>query len=1313
MSLINCHCHTDYSNIRLLDSTNQVHTLLETAVKMGYRGVAITEHEVLSSHLKAIQTVKKMKKEGKMTQDFKLILGNEIYLVDSVEEVRDNYKAGVTKFPHFILLAKNAKGHELLRKLSSRAWSNSFYTGTMERVPISKKEVEEIIGNDKGNLIASTACLGSETNIRLIEIKQALEDNNEQLATELRIKLHKFLNWCIEIFGKENFFIELQPAYSDEQIYCNKKLLQIAEHYDLKVIVTTDAHYLRPEDRDIHKAFLNAKDGEREVDSFYEACFVQNINEIKERLNYIDENIVNEAIKNTLLIGEMVEDYDLEHDPIIPKMELPKFEVRHIFEPAYKQYDYINKMANSDNEQNRYLIKLIEDGFEEKLLKGNKKLSKEEFHKILKRLDDELGELWEISEKLNQAMSSYYITVRDIINLIWNDDDCSGGNSLVGVARGSAAGFLINYLLDITQINPMEYELPHWRHLHKSRVSLPDIDIDTEGSKREQILKALQNKFGEDRILQIATFGTEKSKSALQTACRGLGIDNDISLYLSGMIPFERGENWTLSDCFYGNEEKNRKPIKEFIREVEKYPKLKETALKIEGLINKRSSHAAGVIIFNDAYTKTNAMMKTPKGASITQFDMGDCEAMGSLKFDLLTVEALDKIRVTLNLLLENKEIEWQGNLKETYKKYLHPDVLEYDDPKLWEMVGKDEVMDLFQFSTDVGQQAVVKVKPRNLLEAAVTNSLMRLMSDGDEQPVDTYIKYRNNIELWYKEMRDYGLNNKEIKVMEKYLKDIYGVADTQEVVMQMAMDKDVVGFDIKNSDKIRKGIAKKQEKVIQEIKEMFFKKGREIGTSDNLLSYVWNVQFKRQFGYSFSILHTLAYSVIALQQLNLNYKYNPLYWNTACLTVNSGGIDDEGDDLEDKKTRGTDYGKVASAIGNIRQRGIKIDLPDVNKAEFGFKPDIENNSIIFGMKGINGIGDDVVHTIIANRPYKSFDDFIERMYKTGKVKKSQVLQFIKAGSFDSFDDRKKIMRQFVSLIVEPKESLNMQNFNTLLKNNLIPEQYSLECRFYKFRNYISKNVYATTTNPKDRHFLLDDISTQFFFKHFSDKSVVNTVDGKLIVSEKEFKKEYDKKMEKVKEWVGTKEALDALNNALIQNEWNKYCSGSLSKWEMDSLFYYYHEHELAHVDKNKYGIVNFFEQSEEPIAVRSYTWRGRQMYEYNTYRIVGTVLDKNKNKHTVTLLTNDGVVVVKFYSGAFSHYNQQISQSIGNGKKVVLEESWFTRGNKLMITGFRRGSNFIPKTYRNSVYQHTVALIEDIDDQGNLILTTERVRIG
>ncbi|WP_299831692.1 hypothetical protein [uncultured Metabacillus sp.] len=459
-----------------------------------------------------------------------------------------------------------------------------------------------------------------------------------------------------------------------------------------------------------------------------------------------------------------------------------------------------------------------------------------------------------------------------------------------------------------------------------------------------------------------------------------------------------------------------------------------------------------------------------------------------------------------------------------------------------------------------------------------------------------------------------------------------------------------------------------------------------------------------------------MAYSVIALQELNLNYHYNPLYWNTACLTVNSGGIEDEEDlDNEDeeeddkKKTRATNYGKVASAIGTIRQRGVKVNLPDINKAQFGFTPDIQNDSIVFGLKGLNGIGDEVVHLIMQHRPYNSFGDFLDRMFETGLVKKGQIIQLIKAGCFDSFEDRIEIMKKFIKIVSEPKEKLTMQNFNMLMVNDLIPDKFNLEIRFFKYKNYISKNVLKTISKPKDKLLIIDDIASNFYSEHFSDDAVVDTHEGQLVVSENKFKKLYDKKMEEIKEWISSEEALNSLNQKLLENEWDKYASGSISKWEMDSLSYYYNEHELAHVNKEKYGIANFFELPEEPIKGKPYTWRGRQMFEYELTRLAGTVLDRNKTKHTISLLTPDGVVTVKMYSSKFSYYAKQISEKQGD-KKVVIEKSWFTRGNLLMFTGYRRGNNFVVKTYKNSIYQNSVSLINKVDEEGNLYLTTERV---
>jgi len=229
-----------------------------------------------------------------------------------------------------------------------------------------------------------------------------------------------------------------------------------------------------------------------------------------------------------------------------------------------------------------------------------------------------------------------------------------------------------------------------------------DVDLDSQQTKRPQILQALKNYYGSDNVLNIITFGTEKSKSALLTAVRGLEYDVDIGQYLSSMIPVERGFQRPLHDCVFGNSEKGLKPVHSLVSELKKYPKVQEVALAIEGLINKRSVHASGVYIYNNGFLEKSGCMRAPSGQLVTCWDMDDADYAGSLKFDMLTIENLDRIRVTMNLLLEDGLMEWQNSLKATYDKYLHPDVLDCETPGMWEMIGRGEVISLFQFSTSI-----------------------------------------------------------------------------------------------------------------------------------------------------------------------------------------------------------------------------------------------------------------------------------------------------------------------------------------------------------------------------------------------------------------------------------------------------------------------------------------------------------------------------------------------------------------------------------------------------------------------------------
>lgn len=336
------------------------------------------------------------------------------------------------------------------------------------------------------------------------------------------------------------------------------------------------------------------------------------------------------------------------------------------------------------------------------------------------------------------------------------------------------------------------------------------------------------------------------------TAARGLDIDNDTAQYIANMIPITRGFTWPLKDCVEGNVEEDRAPITEFINEIKKIPNLLDTALKIEGLVNGRSIHASAVYIFNEDFIEHNARMKAPNGTYITQYNMKCSDYMSGLKMDFLTISSLDSIRHCMELLLKSGHMEWQGTLRGTYNKYLHPDVLDYDTKEMWDWVSENKVMDLFQFDTPVGLQAARRIKPHSLVELAAANSIMRLMvsEPGAEQPIDTYIRYKNDINQWYSCMRDdYRLTEEEIKILEPYLLPVYGVGDTQEIVMELSMDEHISGFDVAQSNKLRKGISKKDKDLQAKMKKMFFEHGKEIHTSENLLNYIWKEVIGKQLG--------------------------------------------------------------------------------------------------------------------------------------------------------------------------------------------------------------------------------------------------------------------------------------------------------------------------------------------------------------------------------------------------------------------------------------------------------------------------------
>lgn len=597
------HNHTQYSNLRLRDCIIKEKDLIEYAVELGHEVVAITDHEAVCNAVKVEKIYKKIKKDH---PDFKVILGNEIYLCRNGLNA-NNYNREYDRYWHFLLIAKDAIGHQQIREISTRAWRRSYMARGMRRVPTYYQDLIDIIGANPGHVIGSTACLGGALPTQLLKAK-----NNPDLYE----KIYIWIDNMNKIFGQGNFYFELQPSENREQTYVNRQLIKLSKELDIPYIITTDSHYLKKEDKPIHKAYLNSQNGDREVDDFYATTYMMNTEELESHMDLTDEEL-HIAYDNIHHIKEMCEDYTLLKPLKIPQLPWATL----VLHPGWECKEYcakipwLEKFLLSDYEGDRLMANLIIRRITE-----DEKLQKQNIYEAI----NECLEMTWISSEVNKThWSAYYLNLQKIIEECWN------AGTLVGCGRGSGVGFILLYLLGITQINP-QWETTKtfaWRFLNPERVSVLDVDVDIEGGRRKTVLDHLRKVYGDDRVANVATFGTEKSKSAILTACRGLGIDVDIAQYLASMIVADRGMLRTLDQTFYGDEENDFAPNKQFVYEMtENYPEVWQVAKKIEGLVCRLGEHAGGVIFVDEPFENSTALMRAPNGDIMTQFDLHDCE---------------------------------------------------------------------------------------------------------------------------------------------------------------------------------------------------------------------------------------------------------------------------------------------------------------------------------------------------------------------------------------------------------------------------------------------------------------------------------------------------------------------------------------------------------------------------------------------------------------------------------------------------------------------------------------------------------------
>lgn len=702
------------------------------------------------------------------------------------------------------------------------------------------------------------------------------------------------------------------------------------------------------------------------------------------------------------------------------------------------------------------------------------------------------------------------------------------------------------------------------------------------------------------------------------------------------------------------------------------------------------------------------------------------------IKIDLLSIEALDRMRACIDLLTKYGYLDKNKSLRERYKEAVGVYNIERNANEMWEMLHNHKIESLFQMEQQSGIKGIELTKPTTVEELAAINSVMRLMppEKGMEQPLDTFAKRKKDPTIWEKEMIKYGLSEEERAWLHKWLDTSYGICETQETMMSMLQEEEIGGHSLLFSDRVRKAVAKKKPEEFLQCEKEFFEVIEKKNLSRKLANYTWHVIFASSRGYSFCMAHTLAYSIVGLQEMNLAYKNPIIFWDTANLIVDSGAMnleeefqntenpnedEIEEDDVEDNeekvKNSSSNYGKIASAIGKMRARGLAFSLPNINTSDITFSPDLPQNRILYGLKGITKIGNQLIKEILEKRPYSNIEDFLDKI----KINKPQMINLIKAGVFDELykdKTRKDIMDYYINLIADKKNKLTLQNMSSLIKYNLIPKELDFEKRLFNFNKYIKK--------PKiENYYKLDTTAMRFYEKYFDMDLLENLkVEGNernALVPKKDWDALYKKGMNPVRDWLKENQQLilNEINSLLVKEVAEKYTEGSISKWEMDSLSFYYHDHELKKLKYEVYEISDYFKLPNEPEIERTFQAKdGGTICLYKISRIAGTVIDKDKNKNTVTLLTPEGVVTVKIWKNQFNVWDKQISEVGDDGKKHVIEKSWFTRGTKLIITGIKRENTFIPKKYKDTEWPLFEKIL-DLDDKGFILNSqTERQEV-
>lgn len=836
-------------------------------------------------------------------------------------------------YNHLVLLAKNQTGYSNLMKIVSLGYVEGFYYKPRVDKDTLRKYSEGII--------ALSACLKGEVQESLIRYGY---DKAKDVAKELK-----------DIYG-EDFYLELQNHSSREDMVVMENIPKIANELDIGLVCTNDVHYIEKEDYKIHNILICLQTGktieeENKMSYIPGEFFLRSEEQMRDLFKDYPE-----AIENTKKIAEMC-NVELEFG----NLHLPYFAIPDGF-------------TNSS-----YLKKLVFDGLEKRFANDDR------LEEAKERCEYELS----VIEKMGYV--DYFLIVWDFIRFAKSQD------IPVGPGRGSAAGSIISYCLEITDINPLDYNLIFERFLNPERVSMPDIDIDFCYERREEVIDYVVNKYGEDKVAQIVTFGTMAARNAIRDVGRVLAMDfktvDDTAKKVPNLLNINIDKSLEISPEFRKAYEENR-DVK----------KLVDVARRVEGMPRHTSTHAAGVVI-----SKLPIMEYVPlainKDAVITQFNMTELEELGLLKMDFLGLRTLTVISDCMKFIKKNKNID------------VRFEDMDENDPKVLSMFTVAQTLGIFQFESQGMRNFLKELKPTKFDDLIAANALFR---PGPMNEIPTYIHNKHNEE--------------DVEYLSPLLEDIlkptYGTIVYQEQVMQIVQK--IAGFSLGEADNLRRAMSKKKMKVMEDgRKEFIFGKEDEEGNiliegairrgvEEDVANKIYDlmIDFAK---YAFNKSHSAAYSLVAMRTAWLKYYY-PVEFLAALISSVMGNTS-----------------QLSLYIEEARRLDIKIEAPDINYSLDKF--DVKDNSIIYGLKAIKNVGTNLIdQTIISrneNGKFKSFRDFVERIYAKDKsaINKRSIESLIKAGAFTSLGEtRATLMLQYQSII---------DSVQSGLKNN-VPGQSNL-----------------------------------------------------------------------------------------------------------------------------------------------------------------------------------------------------------------------------------------------------------------------------